>query len=56
VLELAYETYGTRSLTEEKCRARSVHGYTSSHHAAGKNAKGKQGRGVTEGAPAGSMR
>ena len=28
-----------------------VHGYTSSHHAAGRNAKGKQGRGVTEGAP-----
>jgi homoserine O-acetyltransferase len=26
-----------------------VHGYTSSHHAAGKNAKGKQGRGVAEG-------
>src|SRR5882724_5051958 len=50
VLELAYETYGTRSLTEENA-VLVVHGYTSSHHAAGKNAKGKQGRGVTEGAP-----
>ena len=27
-----------------------VHGYTSSHHAAGRNAPGKQGRGVAEGA------
>ena len=26
-----------------------VHGYTSSHHAAGKNAKGKEGRGVAPG-------
>ena len=50
VLELAYETYGTRSLTEGNS-VLVVHGYTSSHHAAGKNAKGKQGRGVTEGAP-----
>ena len=50
VLELAYETYGTRSLTEENA-VLVVHGYTSSHHAAGRNAKGKQGRGVTEGAP-----
>jgi homoserine O-acetyltransferase len=50
VLELAYETYGTRSLTKENA-VLVVHGYTSSHHAAGKNAKGKQGRGVTEGAP-----
>jgi len=50
VLELAYETYGTRSLTEGNA-VLVVHGYTSSHHAAGKNAKGKQGRGVTEGAP-----
>ena len=50
VLELAYETYGTRSLTEDNA-VLVVHGYTSSHHAAGKNAKGKQGRGVAEGAP-----
>jgi homoserine O-acetyltransferase/O-succinyltransferase len=48
VLELAYETYGT--LAPEKDNAvLAVHGYTSSHHAAGKNAKGKQGRGVAEG-------
>jgi homoserine O-acetyltransferase len=50
VLELAYETYGRRSLTEGNA-VLVVHGYTSSHHAAGRNAKGKQGRGVTEGAP-----
>ena len=50
VLELAYETYGTRSLTEENA-VLVVHGYTSSHHPAGRNAKGKQGRGVTEGSP-----
>jgi len=50
VLELAYETYGR--LTESRDNAvLAVHGYTSSHHAAGKNAKGKQGRGVAEGAP-----
>jgi len=45
VLELAYETYGT--LTPAKDNAiLVVHGYTSSHHAAGKNASGKEGRGV----------
>src|SRR5437762_9782315 len=49
VLELAYETYGTHSPTENSA-VLVVHGYTSSHHAAGRNAKGKQGRGVTEGA------
>jgi homoserine O-acetyltransferase len=49
VLELAYETYGT--LTPAKDNAiLVVHGYTSSHHAAGRNAAGKQGRGVTPGA------
>ena len=48
-LELAYETYGTLSPAEDNA-VLVVHGYTSSHHAAGKNAKGKQGRGVTEGA------
>jgi homoserine O-acetyltransferase/O-succinyltransferase len=48
VLELAYETYG--ALNEAKNNAvLAVHGYTSSHHAAGKNAKGRQGRGVAEG-------
>ena len=49
VLELAYETYGTLSPTEDNA-VLVVHGYTSSHHAAGRNAKGKQGRGVTDGA------
>jgi homoserine O-acetyltransferase len=49
VLELAYETYGTLSSTENNA-VLVVHGYTSSHHAAGRNAKGKQGRGVAEGA------
>ena len=48
-LELAYETYGT--LTPAKDNAiLAVHGYTSSHHAAGKNAPGKEGRGVLPGA------
>ena len=47
VLELAYETYGTP--TEDNA-VLVVHGYTSSHHAAGRNAKGKQGRGVADGA------
>jgi homoserine O-acetyltransferase len=49
VLELAYETYGTLNAKRDNA-VLAVHGYTSSHHAAGKNAKGKQGRGVTEGA------
>jgi homoserine O-acetyltransferase len=49
VLELAYEAYGTLSPAEDNA-VLVVHGYTSSHHAAGKNAKGKQGRGVAEGA------
>jgi homoserine O-acetyltransferase/O-succinyltransferase len=49
VLELAYETYGTP--TEKRDNAvLVVHGYTSSHHAAGRNAPGKQGRGVAAGA------
>ena len=48
-VELAYETYGTLSPAEDNA-VLVVHGYTSSHHAAGKNAKGKQGRGVAEGA------
>jgi homoserine O-acetyltransferase/O-succinyltransferase len=49
ILELAYETYGT--LGPEKDNAvLVVHGYTSSHHAAGKNAPGKEGRGVAPGA------
>jgi len=48
VLELAYETYGTLSPTENNA-VLVVHGYTSSHHAAGTNAKGKQGRGVAQG-------
>jgi homoserine O-acetyltransferase/O-succinyltransferase len=50
VLELAYETYGTLSPTRDNAIL-AVHGYTSSHHAAGRNAAGKQGRGVAEGAP-----
>lgn len=49
VLELAYETYGTLNAKKDNAIL-VVHGYTSSHHAAGKNAPGKQGRGVAEGA------
>ena len=49
VLELAYETYGVRSPQGDN-GILVVHGYTSSHHAAGHNAPGKHGRGVTEGA------
>ena len=48
VLELAYETYGVRSPQGDN-GILVVHGYTSSHHAAGHNAKDKQGRGVAEG-------
>src|ERR1044071_9435187 len=48
VLELAYETYGTLSPAKDNA-VLVVHGYTSSHHAAGRNAKGKQGRGVADG-------
>ena len=40
VLELAYETYGVRSPQGDN-GILVVHGYTSSHHAAGHNAKGK---------------
>lgn len=49
ILELAYETYGTLSPRRDNAIL-VVHGYTSSHHAAGRNAPGKQGRGVPEGA------
>lgn len=49
ILELAYETYGTLSPHRDNAIL-VVHGYTSSHHAAGRNAAGKQGRGVAEGA------
>ena len=49
ILELAYETYGTLSPKKDNA-VLVVHGYTSSHHAAGRNAPGKQGRGVAEGA------
>ena len=49
VLELAYETYGTLSAAKDNAILM-VHGYTSSHHAAGKNAPGKEGRGVVPGA------
>jgi len=48
VLELAYETYGTLSPAKDNA-VLAVHGYTSSHHAAGKNARGKEGRGVSSG-------
>jgi homoserine O-acetyltransferase/O-succinyltransferase len=49
LLELAYETYG--ALAPERDNAiLMVHGYTSSHHAAGRNAPGKHGHGVAEGA------
>ncbi|MFZ5784682.1 MAG: homoserine O-acetyltransferase family protein [Pseudomonadota bacterium] len=50
VLELAYETYGTLSPQRDNAIL-VVHGYTSSHHAAGRNADGKQGRGVAAGTP-----
>lgn len=49
VLELAYETYGTLAPAKDNAIL-VVHGYTSSHHAAGKNAAGKEGRGVIPGA------
>ena len=49
VLELAYETYGSLSPARDNA-VLVVHGYTSSHHAAGRNAAGKQGRGVAAGA------
>jgi len=49
VLELAYETYGTLNANGDNA-VLVVHGYTSSHHAAGKNAAGKEGRGVLPGA------
>src|SRR5262249_54154136 len=45
VLELAYETYGTLTPARDN-GVLVVHGYTSSHHAAGRNAPGKAGRGV----------
>jgi homoserine O-acetyltransferase/O-succinyltransferase len=48
--ELAYETYGALASARDN-GILVVHGYTSSHHAAGRNAKGKQGRGVPEGQP-----
>ncbi len=48
LLELAYETYGTLNAKADNA-VLVVHGYTSSHHAAGKNAPGKQGRGVPPG-------
>ncbi|MBS0517946.1 MAG: alpha/beta fold hydrolase [Proteobacteria bacterium] len=48
VLELAYETYGTLAPGRDNAIL-VVHGYTSSHHAAGRNAKGKEGRGVAAG-------
>ena len=48
VLELAYETYGRLSPARDNAIL-AVHGYTSSHHAAGRNAPGKQGRGVAAG-------
>jgi len=49
VLELAYETYGTLIPARDNA-VLMVHGYTSSHHAAGRNVKGKEGRGVAAGA------
>ena len=49
VLELAYETYGTPSEKRDNA-VLVVHGYTSSHHAAGRNTAGKQGRGIAAGA------
>ena len=43
ILDLAYETYGVLSPNKDNA-VLVVHGYTSSHHAAGRNAPGKQGR------------
>ncbi|MBS0221907.1 MAG: alpha/beta fold hydrolase [Proteobacteria bacterium] len=48
LLELAYETYGTLAPQRDNAIL-VVHGYTSSHHAAGLNAGGKAGRGVAVG-------
>jgi homoserine O-acetyltransferase len=48
ILELAYETYGTLAPARDNA-VLVVHGYTSSHHAAGRNAPGMQGLGVPEG-------
>ncbi len=48
-LQLAYETYGKPNAARDN-GVLVVHGYTSSHHAAGLNARGKQGRGVAPGA------
>jgi homoserine O-acetyltransferase len=48
-LQVAYETYGTPNANRDN-GILAVHGYTSSHHAAGINARGKEGRGVTSGA------
>ena len=42
VLQLAYETYGALSPAKDNAIL-VVHGYTSSHHAAGRNAAGKGG-------------
>lgn len=49
MLELAYETYGKLNAAKDNAIL-AVHGYTSSHHAAGRNAPGKEGRGVVPGA------
>jgi len=49
IVELAYETYGNLAPRRDNA-VLVVHGYTSSHHAAGRNAPGKQGRGVAAGA------
>jgi homoserine O-acetyltransferase len=48
-LQLAYETYGAPNASRDN-GILVVHGFTSSHHAAGINARGKEGRGVTPGA------
>lgn len=47
-LELAYETYGALSPARDNAIL-VVHGYTSSHHAAGRNKAGKEGVGVAPG-------
>jgi homoserine O-acetyltransferase len=48
VLKLAYETYGTLAPARDNAIL-VVHGFTSSHHAAGRNRKGAEGKGVTPG-------
>ena len=53
VLELAYETYGTLNAAKDN-GVLVVHGYTSSHHAAGRNAPASRDAACRKAPPAGS--